>query len=510
MSGNAEQFFSLSTDQERGRNEEDDELRECETKYKLSERSLEELVEKIRNENGRVVVIQSSNEFPNLSIECLTYLRRMNDKKEYYLMADQLTSDCCVDYISGEHCDCDIIVYVGTDYCGNNLRRWKEKKKISVFFIRPQLIDLSLPMEKLRELFRLNSNQKFAVWTHGSIYDELGKTFREDENVKLMRFIDNSQYGEGWIFLGRLIPYHLKRFLEKDCIHVYLSTNDEDVEDVLKIFSLNISSPHNYFMYLKDDRLLSIQHLYNEKMTMISGKVIEENIQLTNRIKRHQRKRNYMIEKLREGDGIQSIGIIRTISQEKEKKNSMFDLIKWMLMYSKFKYFELSMNKINECKLANFHQLVNIFVMVGCQRSIYSNSEIDSYSVGIVSPTELLIALTNDINRYNYLFYERLEKMINDPHTDIELVKKHLCVEERRIMTKENEEEKEVMERTKEYIINNIVAIDEELMDNREFKGIALNISQHPLAAAEEGLSGIASQYENEGAHDANRINPNF
>ncbi|XP_057671047.1 2-(3-amino-3-carboxypropyl)histidine synthase subunit 2 [Diorhabda carinulata] len=365
-------------------------------------------------------------------------------KTTLYLLGDTAYESCCVDYIAAAHINADAIIHFGP-----------------VCFSKSSA---AIPFINIYEKLPLNIDQ---------LKDNFKETFK-DENQQVVVIID-----VGYIHLFDKIKSILESYP-----NIMLQRIDE--------MATCSSGQTVFFIGSNEMKLLNVAL----SLKPLNLYYYEGSIKLFEATNKIIRRRNYVVEKIKDSE---TIGIIiGTLGVKNYLK--VIERMKALISQSGKKYYLISVGKPTVSKLANFPEL-DVYVAITCSMSeIYCNRD---FYKPIAVPFDVEVALNADPERhqdFTFNFNDFIDKCgiktSSESRGDVSLLTNKLRLPNTKESTNNDEDNQSLALKSSGTLA--LQSSGAGYLAQRSWQGLEQKLGQTEVRLAKEGRSGIASQYENE------------
>lgn len=340
---------------------------------------VDEIIDRLRETNYRVVALQFPDDLLHLSFCITEQLKSSLSSCQIFTLADTSYGSCCIDEVAAEHVNADLIIHFG-DSClslPSRFRVW--------WYFQPDESFNSKAFLEACSLLNFSAKKTFLISQVSCLY-ALREIKQELPNgvflLEAHRSFDPADHCTCSYFYNRILP-------ENECLEGDYQILFVGVQNCPLFANISIEESRKGKAVLVYDSL--------------AGKIfpIEESLPTSEFIKRLR-----LIEKI---SSCECFGIVVGTVSVALYREVIARVKATIKKYSK-SFFTLVLGKINEAKLANFSS-VDAFVYIGCsESSILSKGTILS-GKPIVSPLELHLGLSGDpfSQRYSVSFSDFLE-----------------------------------------------------------------------------------------------------
>ncbi|KAJ6238094.1 2-(3-amino-3-carboxypropyl)histidine synthase subunit 2 [Anaeramoeba flamelloides] len=448
--------------------------------------SITKTVEFIQKNKSTRVILQLPPKLLQFSSKIEKHLKKAlkNDKISFFILAGASTRHCCVDTVSSARVFGDLIVHYGHSCLSSTA----QIPILNIFI--PTKISIQNIISAFETEFSTQKTKQMILFystevenSISGLYLQLNKTFpnlkrtflnlpkNEKEKVKKLeqkqekeqelekekakeeeKEQQQQQEKENLKIFGRVLPItDITQLSKNQLIWLGSSTNPT-------LFSLALTFGAENFLVLDPEK----EYLEFEKM---------ERMQPMRRI---LMKRYALIEKAKKSE---NIGIVVGTTNPK-KDLQIVKYLQLLIKNSKKKSQVISMGVVKSLKLGNFVHDLDLFVVIGCNESLILDQS--DYYRPVLVPDELDLALNHDREwdgTINLNFYPNHDMIAN-------LEKKLKQSFDLILIEQQNQKQ-----------IENLIISRSE---TRSFKGLETRLGENKVTKIEEGLSGRASQYQDE------------
>ncbi|KAF5153426.1 diphthamide biosynthesis enzyme Dph1/Dph2 domain protein [Theileria parva strain Muguga] len=435
--------------------------------------NLEELLELIVVKNFKVVLIQCSDTNESIRL-CDVLQEKFNSQKDkqFFILGDVLTGNCCPDLIASNRFQTDCIVYIG-ESCHFEL-----ETQFYIFFLRYKLsIDFSNLKSKVEELVQKVRFESVIFLYHNSLHHLLQPISQLFLNHNI-KFLTHNNVPRDTTAI---------RLLNRNLFQLTSST--DPVTTVTELPDPN-STLLLYTTVETDDRVLqslALEYPHNTYQITINTGLSHDNpeIKLSNvneQCERIRLKRYAMVEKVKQ---TKLFGII-TLTKCLKGSNTLRTLLHRVIELRGGKSVQFSMNNLTENKLYNFPQ-VELFILLSCNYSFPIGTELRKL---IVLPYEVLVGLNIvpwgtpyifSFTRINTILSEYLQEHNNDT-----------------VDTGESEDREELRTGVGMSLMERYENLYDHILSNdrRSFRGVEPQFSATPVVL--KGSHGVPTSYLHE------------
>ncbi|KAJ3435157.1 2-(3-amino-3-carboxypropyl)histidine synthase subunit [Anaeramoeba flamelloides] len=447
--------------------------------------SITKTVEFIKKNKSTRVVLQLPPKLLQFSYKIEKHLKKalQDDKISFFILAGASTRNCCIDTVSSARVFGDLIVHYGHSCLSSAAQipilnifiptkisiqniisafetefSTQKAKQMILFYstevensISGLILQLNKTFPNLKRTFlNLQKNEEEKEKEQKPEKKEKEQELEEKKEKEEVK--EKEKEKENLKIFGRILPItDITQLTKNQLIWLGSSTNPT-------LFSLALTFGAGNILVLDPEK----EYLEFEKM------------ERTQPMRRILMKRYALIEKAKKSE---NIGIVVGTTNP-EKDLQIVKYLQLLIKNSKKKSQVISMGVVKSLKLGNFVHDLDIFVVIGCNESIILDQS--DYYRSVLVPDELDLALNHDREwdgTINLSFYPNNDMIAN-------LEKKLKQSLDLIIIEQQNQKQ-----------IDNLIISRSE---TRSFKGLETRLGENKVTQIEEGLSGRASQYQDE------------
>ncbi|OMH78398.1 Diphthamide biosynthesis protein 2 [Zancudomyces culisetae] len=465
---------------------------------RIKKYEIEEIKNLIKKYGYKRVGIQLPVEFIKDSVFISEQLKEVAEQVAIIMEEHETTTTyCCVDEITGQHYDCELIVQYGNKSCCSAR---KLQQPVSVFYVFPKIaVSEETKNQIMHKVKTVKEKEIVLMGDYG--YEDLLQQLEEE-------FVD--QKGAGGEFPDIVVEYKTLKdryYIPKEMEEAIDSTSGPEKVKAIKECIVFIGTENSLALYntmLKHCSSTIFLIDIGKSLSKNGGEIVLENIDtLKSKIIQKRYHKVQKIGKERRQQAMYSSSMINRIgilvTKFSERQNEMVKYLKRQIAIAnkencetngqddgyKIKEYVLFIGNPTVEKLGNFYSDIDAFVIVGCQYSFDIANNTKLFDKPILLPYEMLAAIRPEVFSPSE-YIEDSELVLAKPYNEPSRVNGETEVDEQEFERQLTINGHKELIKT-EYFVN-----------RPSFRGLDVDAEASEPSVAEHGRFGVARGYDHE------------